>query len=331
MNIIYRNGTPEDLSEIIRFLDDRSYFSGYIGFEKPEVVRPFIVKSYRDNLEIFKKPDDFPIFIAQEPDSSKIIGYMFLINGVVETITDDKQTVIYDFCVRDCPQKTEIMDRFLAQTGEVVRKFGYDYVTTEIRPEEIEKESYFASRGFHIEMNRIVKQVGKYTFEGPRHERFLVRPAVEEDRMFILLLNAENSTFLIPSGRESKTDEIRALYFGTYAVMDFEENPTMKVLIAEDRLKHRSAGYIMLKMESVDIVTGRLLAYLYDISIQKDYWGTVVSQRLTKEAENWLSERNIQYLIGDTSESNPRPLITALKTLRFKLFSRRWVRAAGDF
>jgi ribosomal protein S18 acetylase RimI-like enzyme len=326
MKIAYRMGTREDLPVITGFLDKREYFPGYAGDESPGVVRPVIAQSFRDNLGIFDDPRRHPVFVAEDRDGGGIAGYMVLVNGVEESITGDMQIVIYDFFVRVPELRDEIMDRFLAFTLEASRMSGHRFVTTELRPNDRENEDYFASRGFHVEMNRIVKRVGRYTFDTPRQRQFAVRPAGEMDRDFILLLNAENSPFLIPTGRECDTLSIRASYFDTYTNMKLKGNPNLLVLIGEDVNAQRHAGYIMVKTEARDLVTGKLLAYLYDISVHKDYWGTFLGQRLVREAENRLAERDVEYFVGDTAENNPRPLRTALKTLQFRLFSRRWVR-----
>lgn len=327
MEISYRLGDKNDIGIILNFLEKRTSFPGYIGYEKPEVVRPIIARSYRAYKSLLNIQSLFPFMIASRSDTQEPLGFMIVLMVSEESITSEPQSVIYDFYVERGEYFEEIMDRFLAQAEKWVRSIYNRYLVLEIRITEKHREEYFASRGFYVDMNRLVRKIETHTFDDlPRQKRYRVRPAVETDRLFILLLNAQNSSLLVPAGRDAPLKDVQDYYFNTYSSLEITNNPIMNILIAEDIENACPVGYIMLKVATVDAVSEKPLAYIYDISVHRDYWGKFVAQRLEREGENMLVKKGVHYLIGDTSESNPRPLKTAIKTLGFKLYSRRWVK-----
>jgi GNAT superfamily N-acetyltransferase len=327
MEISYRLGEKKDVEILINFLEKRCFFPGYIGYENPDIVRPIIARSYRANKYLIEKQALFPLMIASHDETQEPLGFMLLLMVSEESITAEPQTVIYDFYVEPGDHFEVIMDRFLKQAEEWAQSIKIRYLVTEILITQNHREEYFASRGFYVDMNRIVRGVETHTFENmPRQKHFIVRPAREGDRNFILLLNAQNAGLLVPVGRDTPLKDVQVYYFNTYSQLSITDNPIMNVLIAEDTEKARPAGYIMLKVAAVDAVSEKPLAYIYDISVHKDYWGKLVAQRLVREGENLLVGKGVHYLIGDTAENNPRPLKTAIKTLGFKLYSRRWVK-----
>jgi ribosomal protein S18 acetylase RimI-like enzyme len=327
MEISYRLGDKKDIDMVISFIEKRTSFPGYIGYERPEVVRPIIARSYRAHKSLLDIQALCPLMIASRSDTDEPLGYMIMLMVSEESITAEPQSVIYDFYVEPGNDYEEIMDRFLEQAEKWTRSINIQFLALEIQIAQKHREDYFASRGFSVDMNRIARKIETHTFENtPRQNRFKVRPAVESDRLFILLLNAQNSSFLIPAGRGTPVKDVQNYYFETYSNLTIIDNPIMSILIAEEIETMKPAGYIMLKVAAVDAVSEKPLAYIYDLSVHRDYWGKFVAQRLVREGENLLVKRGVHYLIGDTSESNPRPLKTALKTLGFKLYSRRWVK-----
>lgn len=325
-DITFRTGNSSDLSVILDFLDERTLFSGYIGYAEPEKVRRVIAASYRKNVGILDQGDKYPFFIAEHSETGKPLGYMLTIMGVEESITGELQAHIYDHYVSEGSYRERILDCFTSQVMQRAAQEGLNYVTTEILVADSVAEEYFKSRNYYIEMNRIVKRVETFEFNTPRQKRYRVRPAAESDWPFILLLNAQNSSFLIPTGREADKEKIRQSFFDTYAEMNIVNDRYMKVFIGEEPEVRRQAGYIIIKVEALDMVSEKPLAYIYDINVHRDYWGKYITQRLVKEAQNHLAGRGVEYLIGDTAESNPRPLKVAIKTLGFNLYSRRWVK-----
>jgi ribosomal protein S18 acetylase RimI-like enzyme len=326
MAITYGLGSSKDLELISSFLEEKTTFPGYLGFEEPDVVRKVYRQIYRVRKAIFDDHKETPLYIARDGEKNEALGYMLLAMGVEESITEEMDTQIFDIYARQGERHQEVLDKFLEIAQDVTRKAGVKHLITEIKHGDEEMEGFFSRHGFQVELNRILKRVGTYTFDTPRQKKTLVRPARNADRMFILLISSQNSGFLIPSGRETDSRNIRNSYYELYSSMDLADDPCMKILLAEDVETFRPCGYIMVQVDALDLVSSRPLAYLYDLSVHKDYWGKYVGQRLVKEAENYLAQYGVEYLIGDTAENNRRPLMSAIKTLNFKIFNRRWVK-----
>ncbi|MFP4498326.1 MAG: GNAT family N-acetyltransferase [Vulcanimicrobiota bacterium] len=329
MSIEYRLAQMVDINILIKFQDYKKYFPCYVGFEKPEQIRKVIKDSYKKNQLFLCHPETFPTLLAFDYENKIPLGYIATVTGVEESITGEKQLLIYDFHILDVPEKEEIFNHFIDFAENQAIKYNLSYMITEIPFEAEELENMFHKKDFSVEMNRIVKLCSHHEFTGKRQENIKVRPGEESDRFFMMLLNAQNSGFLIPADRKASSEEIQQKYFEHYSQMPIDEEPFLHIFIAEDLINLQPAGYIIIKTSAIDQVSRQSMAYIYDLNVHKDYWGKYVTQRLVKEAENWLVEDNIHLLIGDISDSNPRPLKTALKTLNFTLYSRRWVKEPG--
>lgn len=348
MDIGYRVAEEEDFDVILNFLEKRDNYSHFIGFESPVQMRQAVAQGYRESRHIRDNPDCFPFIIALDLEDDKPLGYMLMNLRAGETFRDGYLAYLYDYYVEDPRLWHEIMEHFLEQAemlaeeeeierivvdlpvgeaglnipGRSRRKPVWKTVLEDRTPEEM----FFHERGFYIEMNRIAKEVETFTFDTPLQKNYRARQATESDRIFIMNMVGQNSEFLILPGSEEIAPQIQQAYFNEYSVMDLSEKSSKTVLICEDIENYRLTGYIILQTEPDDVITAEKTAYLYDISTHKDYWGRYATQRLMREAENWLAERDFKYIYADISHRNPRPLKTALKSLDYSLISRRWAR-----
>lgn len=348
MDIGYRVGGKEDLDVILHFLEKRQTYSHYIGFESPAQMRRAVAKGYRESGHIWDNPDCFPLIIALDLNTEKPLGYMLMNLRADEAFRDDFLAYLYDYYIDDPSLWDEIMEHFLkqaemlAEEEEIERtvvnvplgETGWNMpadnrrkpVWREILDSLTPEEEFLRERGFYIEMNRIAKQVETFTFDTPLQKNFRVRQAEESDRIFILNMVGQNSEYLILPGAEDIASQIQQAYFNDYSLMDLSGKSSRTVLICEDVENYRLTGYIILQTEPDDVITAEKTAYLYDISTHKDYWGRYATQRLMREAENWLAQRDFRYIYADISHRNPRPLKTALKSLDYSLISRRWAK-----
>ena len=356
MDIVYRLGEKKDLDTILKFLKKRNFYSHFIGFEKPECMRDEVDQAYKDSVHIWEYEEYFPILIAEDLKNSKTIGYMLMNLGAQEAFRDQPLAYFYDYYIDNSQHYKEIMTHFIKQGESFAEEYGInrmvvDIITGNIKSESgskpvpgykqlrrkvrkwktlldhrTEEEKLFEEQGFHIEMNRIIKEVETFTFDTPLQSKYRVRPARESDRIFIINLVAQNSEFLILPHCEGQAEEIQQNYFHGYSEMDLTGEAEMWTLIGEDIENNRPVGYIMLQKEPDDVITAEKTSYLFDISVHRDYWGKYATQRLMREAENWLAKKDYKYIYADISERNPRPLKTAIKSLDYTLYSRRWAK-----
>ncbi len=326
MGIVIKTGSSRDIRTIMDFLRQKTSFPLYIGFESPDIVRKVVARNIRANKKAFDNSDEHPLLMAYRKETDEPLGYLMLILGLEESITDEVESLILDYHVKECPDRGMIINMLLEEAERLSSQARCKYITHDLVLQLREEEQHFQNRGYRVDLNRIVKRIGTYTFDGPYQKQIKVRPARPNDLFFILNLNAENSSFLIPANRQVDCERIKKSFFETYADVDFAGDPFFRVLISEDIEKKKPAGYIMIKLDVVDLVSVKPIAYIYDISVVQKYWGKFVGQRLVKEAENMLSTLDIEYLVGDTAQSNPRPLKTAIRTLNFTHYSRRWIK-----
>lgn len=348
MDIGYRVGGKEDLDIILHFLEKRESYSHFIGFEPPLVMSQVVFQGYRESNHIWDNPEFFPFIIAVDLETGSPLGYMLMNLRAGETFRDDFLAYFYDYYIDDPKLWDEIMDHFLEQAEMFAGEEGIERMVVDIHlgdtglnilgngrkipawkvllesrtPEEI----FFRDRGFYTEMSRIAKEVKIFTFDTPLQKNYIVRQATETDRIFMLNMVGQNSEFLILPGAEEMASQIRQAYFNEYSAMDLSGKSSRTVLICEDIENYRLTGYIILQTEPDDVITAEKTAYLYDISTHRDYWGRYATQRLMREAENWLAARDFKYIYADISHRNPRPLKTALKSLDYSLISRRWAK-----
>lgn len=326
MNIRHRPSNAGDLQVILDFIEKKDWFPSYIGFEEPAVVRKVVRETLWENSEILENHPLCKVFLTHDENTGKPLGYLALMVGVTESITGEAQSMIYDYYVEPSPFKEKIMEDYLAVSEKLTLEAGYRYIITDIYTTLPDIEEFFRHHGYGVEMNRLVKKVEPYSFDSPRQKKYRVRNATGSDRSFIMMLNAQHSSLLIPPGRAADEKDIQESYLNTYFRMDLENDPFIRTYIAEDVTKYLPVGYIMIKLANIDAVSGLPLAYIYDVNIHRDYWGKYVFQRLIKEAQNRLYAQGVKYIIGDTSITNPRPTKTGVKTMGFQIYSRRWMK-----
>ncbi len=325
MNIAYRPALQEDLDVLLDFQDRKTVFPCYVGFEEPAAIRRVIKQSYMAHRELLDQREVCPVYLAVNLDTGEPVGYLVLVAGIEETITREQQVMVYDYYCGHGDIAGRVFDGFMDLARKTARDKGIRYIIAEVPNKNLELEAHFTRQGFMVEMNRIVREVEHHDFDNLWQKELQVREGNESDRMFLMLLNAQNSGFLIPSNRRASREKIQQVYLSFYSAMEIEENSMMKVLVAQDKKTFRSVGYIIIKMSVVDAVSKKPLAYIYDLNVHRDYWGKYVAQRLVREAENHMLTTRARILLGDVSHSNPRALKTAIKSLNFTLYSRRWV------
>ncbi|MBI3929018.1 MAG: GNAT family N-acetyltransferase [Armatimonadetes bacterium] len=315
----FRPGGIEDLPVLEESLQRREGFRGYAGDHSLPTVRARIGRSYRELLEACDRP---PLWIAQEAGQWR--GFALWSFEMADLATEARYAGLVDF---HAPEP--LLDGLLQPGLETARRAGLEQIVVEVPAGDTAEEAYFSARGFHVELLRVGKAVQSHDLGAGRQKEFGLRRARERDRMFIQLLNAEHTHFMVPPGREQETESIRQACFASFARLDLEDDPVTAVLLAWDRKSYRSAGYIMVRTAQLDAISAGSLAYLYDLNVHRDYWGRYAAHCLVRGAENWLFERGVSYWYADISAGNPRPLKTAVKQLGFRLLSRRWARRSG--
>jgi ribosomal protein S18 acetylase RimI-like enzyme len=266
-----------------------------------------------------------PVLLAER--DGRVGGYMALVLGQKESITDEQQVTIFDFSApgADGP---EVLAALLRVADAMAQERGEQYFVVNIPPHATTEEAWFQQAGFSPDLVRIDRPVSTDPPPGMREDGYRTRPSDPTDLLFILYLNTLAAPFTIPPNRTRDEHFVGQRYLQIYSEMDYRpSNPKFKVLIAEKIKPVISAGFIMLQLGWRDEMTLEPVGYLYDIAVHPDHMGQHLALLLVHEGQKLLSTLGTRWLIADISATNPRPLKLALSYLGFSVMYRRWARA----
>ncbi|MHB2016029.1 MAG: GNAT family N-acetyltransferase, partial [Candidatus Xenobia bacterium] len=222
-------------------------------------------------------------------------------------------------------RRPETLRFLLEEAATTAQRNGEAYLVVQLDP-SAEEEQLFAEAGYVPDMLHVCKRIAGTVQTGreAEHGGYVVRPATEMDRMFVLHLNSLCGPFTIPPHRKTDDTEVGQRYLNYYVGLRLEGDPDFRVWIAEH--EGFPVGFIMIKIAPPDPVSGEGVGYVYDIAIHPEHQGRLLSQKLVETAEAWLQSREVALLTGDISAANPRPQRVAEKYLGFSVELRRWAK-----
>ncbi|MCE1245258.1 MAG: GNAT family N-acetyltransferase [Firmicutes bacterium] len=328
MKIAFRTALNDDIPAIIKLQEKRKTFPCYVGYETVDEQRQRVVEFYKNlDLEGSIEPQGrLRLIMAENEKTDKLVGYMLVEVAQSECFGLFRRTHILDWHVALKSEWDYVMDEFIYYTEEFAISEGCRDIAIQVPIAFTEDEELLRELDFYPEMDRIMKPVEVNSLETNMAKRYKIRKADESDRLFMLSLSSGNADAIIPPGMESLTDEIKEAYFNLYAGLGIENNELLNVYIVEDPKEYRPVGFIIIMPNPESIISAKTTGYIYDLSVHNEYWGKYASQRIMREAENMLAEQNCGYYIGDISVMNPRATRTAIRTLNFKLWGRKWIK-----
>lgn len=273
-----------------------------------EQRRSSALMHYRQYFEQALEAEDLRVVVEEQ--EGQLLGYIVLLTGLRESITQEPQTLLFDYF-----GPPETLDRLLVHAERYMRP--EDYIVVEIPPGDGDEE-IFKARGYHLEMHRIIRRTRQWDLGGP----YSVRRARSKDHLFLLSLNAICFRFTIPDGRRQSPGEIALNFLQAYVDLDLDNDPNLIPWLVER--EGEPVGYLMLKLGYQTEVSGEEAAYIYDLAVHPEHWGRRATQKLMRYAESDLDRRGIAYMIGDISAANPRALKTSVKSLGFQVEWNRW-------
>ncbi|MEW6283166.1 MAG: GNAT family N-acetyltransferase [Candidatus Eremiobacterota bacterium] len=308
-----RPATAGDLDAVVALCGERAYPALTARGQTPEQRRQAIAAGYRRHWEWVETDPNLTVLVSEREGLS---GFLLMITGLRESITDETQAMVYDLYGRHPGEAEELLE--LAEGR--ARAASCTYLVMDLAPGE-PLEDLFTRRGYAVDINRIVRVVT----EVPERARSCrVRSARPNDHLFIVWLNSQTAVHTIPGGRGTDPAFIAQSYFDTYLATDFAGDPALKTFIAEHPTEPRQIGYIVLKLGYADGVDAAPMAYIYDLAVHPDQWGRRVVHDLMLEVDRFLVQEGIRFLQGDISQANQRALKTAVKSLGFQVEWRRW-------
>lgn len=154
-----------------------------------------------------------------------------------------------------------------------------------------------------------------------------VRPAREEDRLFLVALSTECVPFMFCASRQHEIEQVRRRFFDVYAFADLEgDDDELRVWVAW--VDEAPAGAVQVRPRAGVTADGREEAYIFDISVSPQHWGGRVAVALIDHVIQEMRARGIKYLTGDISVDNAR--VQGLsQRFAFSPEHARWFRALG--
>ena len=175
------------------------------------------------------------------------------------------------------------------------------------------------------EYQRIVRAIEKNIETDKKSQPGLtVRPSTASDRLFLLNLSTQCVPFMFHERRHEELANVRRRFFDIYAGLDLgEEQSAIQawVALSDDG---QPAGAILVQTDAQRALDGTWDAYIYDISVLPEYWGSRVGVSLVENLIAELSQRgDVGYLCGDVSTQNHRAMGLAAR-FGFFVESRRF-------
>lgn len=325
MEIVYRPGSSTDMEILTSLLENRKTFPQYVGNEDLETRMDAVKGDYKLTRRSWDDSYNFPLLLAEDLKTGIPAGYLMIEMEMYELFSRCSFTRVFDYFLADVENREEAVAHFVRQAETAAEDRGVKKVSFTLCPGDPDGE-ILKRHGFYIETNRIMKPVERHAFNTPRQKNFRVRPANAADRTFIMLLVAQNTKFQVPPNMEEYAGTIQSGYFDFYSSLSVTDEPGMKFLTVVEKSTDRKAGYLCFQTNPVDAVFSKKTAYLFDINVHRDFWGRYATQRLMREMENRLKDMGFEYVYADISQSNPRPLKTALKSLDYSIFARQWAK-----
>lgn len=263
-----------------------------------------------EQIAPWQRPEDFPAFVVTE-NEGPVLAWILLDRLAKERFQAHPLCRIWDLHLPH-KRREQLLDGLLQAASPA--SYGRSLVV-QLPAQARDWILCFEARDFQLQMFQIGRPVERHSMETPRVKQFRVRRAKQRDSLLLQLLCTQNLEYTLVEGQQDELESLSGSMLEALGSLDFDD-PEILVLIADDIKKRRSVGYIVVYLQQP--------AFLFDMSVRREYWGRYVAQALVRGAENELAELGFSYLYADVSARNRRSYLTAVRSLGFKTLSQRW-------
>ena len=137
-----------------------------------------------------------------------------------------------------------------------------------------------------------------------------VSPATIEDIPWVRALLLDSSVYTISELRDIGNDKVRELRASKGLDLGSLIDRTDFVILVARQADAR-AGYLILQFDVVESTTNEAQAYLYDIAVEPEHWGSGAYRALMLHAIKLAAWRGYRFLSGTITASNRRSLLAA--------------------
>jgi len=312
MSIEVRQADPACYSDLEQLCQNKPYYDSI--FLDAEGLRKLTSQTLKDNLTRLPELENVRVLVAFQ--EGKAVGYLVLVLHTLETITQELQTLVFDFYAPGYA----VLEPLIQAARQLTQEQKDDWLVVHILAPAKKEQLWFYRLGFRAELNRTVKKIPP-GYQGPSSERYRARAAQPQDQLFILRVNAEHAASYRPHGRDTDPQKVRAVFLSTYGSLDMRD-PGWRFIILEDVVERKPAAYLILTEENLP-VPGQRGFYTYDVAAAPEYYGRGLSLYLAGAGESVVGEAGGGFLYGDSNPTN-LAVVNGDRTLGYLLDSQRW-------
>jgi len=315
MSVNVREAEPDDLAEILRLCQEKSFpDSIFLPASRLKELHLKLLREHFPKLRLKAVKAGFRVLVARE--ASAVIGFIVLLLKTVESITQEDQTVIFNYV----SPSFDILRLLVERAQEVSRAAGDEYQVVHLVEPSKRDHIWFYRLGFRAELNRPVKFIPP-GHRGAASPLYVVRPARNEEHLFIIRVNAEYSASYRPTGRGTDLDLVRASFLASYINLQMKSKGWF-YLILEDARRSEPMGYVILVEQQLPMVEHRAF-YNYDVAVAPEFQGRGLSLYLCGAAETLVGDLGGGFLFGDTCPDN-LAVVNGDRHLGYAVDSKRW-------
>lgn len=294
----------------------RPWFGAPTRAFAPEQLGQSLVAALSSRIDDLIDHPLVDFLVALENDDT-VRGWAIVQHAVEEMVTGMTISMVRDPSWMTAPLLEEAARR-AAKRGSV--RLGAD-----IHVDDAAQSAAARDAGLSPEYHRIVCDLDRAP--APATGPVIVRPAAEEDRLFLVALSTECVPFMFCASRREEIELVRRRFFDVYAFADLAgDDDELRVWVAW--LDGVPTGAIQVRPRAGTAADGGDEAYIFDISVSPEHWGGRVAVALVDHVIQEMRARGVKYLTGDISVDNAR--VEGLsRRFAFSPEHARWFRALG--
>lgn len=228
---------------------------------------------------------------------------------LVRSISGDRETVIEHLQAEDAIGCQALLERAV----ESARQHGSQFLTLQLKPEQVELKERLERLGFVHESERIVMPSAEHPV--PAGSPYSVRDLQSGDDFLIAVRNAQLLEHTLTAGREYNLSDLT--FHSMEAMFEQLRRPAEEQQTLVLIWQGQQVGHLILELQPTS-------GYISDVGVEPQHWGGKATSILMRAGSTWLHRRGLERMVGDVSASNQRALKFAKRFLGFSLESLRY-------
>lgn len=317
MTVRIETATVDHRRAIMEAAARRPWFGAPARAFPPEALGKSLLTALSARIDDLVDHPHVDVLVDLEPGGT-VRGWAIVQHEVDEVVTGMTISLVRDPSWLTAPLLEEAARR-AGWRGSV--RLGAD-----IHVDDAVQSAAAREAGLAPEYHRIVCDLQRTPAPAPGP--VVVRPATEEDRLFLVALSTECVPFMFCASRREEIELVRRRFFDVYAFAELRgDDEELRVWVAW--LDGAPTGAVQVRPRAGTAADGGEEAYIFDISVSPEHWGGRVAVALVDHVIQEMRTRGVKYLTGDISVDNAR--VEGLsRRFAFSPEHARWFRALGS-